>query len=528
MSAEVLIPIAVFAPLVGTLLILLSGDERPNQRDVMMVLTSAVTFAAVAGILPEVNAGGRPRVELLEIVPNLPLAFEVEPLGMLFALIASFLWIITSFYGIGYMRGHHEEKQTRFFACFAIAISAAIAVAFAANMFTLFIAYEVLTLSTYPLVVHHQSHEAQRAGRVYLGILLTTSICFQLIAILWTWFATGTLDFTPGGILAGHVDGPELGILLFLYLYGIGKAALMPIHGWLPAAMVAPTPVSALLHAVAVVKAGVFTVLKVVIYIFGPAHLRETGVSEWFVYVAGFTIIAASCIALTKDNLKARLAYSTVSQLSYIVMGAALATPLAIMGSAMHIAMHAFGKITLFFCAGAILVAAHKTEVSQLNGLGRKMPFTFFAFFLGALCVIGVPPMGGIWSKWHLLMGAYQGGQEVAVVVLLVSTLLNIAYLLPPVVRAFLLPPKDDHPDDHAGNHAEGLPNGHAAGLPNGHAAGLPNGHAAGPASGIKEAPIFCVVPLTLTALGCVMLFFLAQPLFGLLEGILEAGAVLP
>jgi multicomponent Na+:H+ antiporter subunit D len=527
MSAETLIPIAIFAPLVGMVLIVLSGEERPNQRDAMMVLTSIVTFAAVAGIVPEVDAGGRPRVELLEIVPGLPIAFEVEPLGMLFGLIASFLWIVTSFYGIGYMRGHHEQKQTRFFACFAVAIAAALGVAFAANMFTLFVAYEVLTLSTYPLVAHHQDHEGQRGGRVYLGILLTTSICLQLIAIVWTWVAAGTLDFTAGGILAGRVQGPELAILFFLYMYGIGKAALMPIHSWLPAAMVAPTPVSALLHAVAVVKAGVFTVLKVAIYIFGLEHLLETGVSQWFVYVAGFTIIAASCIAITKDNLKARLAYSTVSQLSYIVLGAAVATPFAILGSAMHIAMHAFGKITLFFCAGAIMVATHKTKISQLNGLGRRMPFTFFAFFLGALCVIGAPPLGGIWSKWHLLMGAYDGGQIIAVAVLLLSTVLNIAYLLPPVVRAFLLPPKaePDHGDGSAAGHGGGHGEGHGEG--HGDAPGDHGSDHRGDdrGRGIREAPALCVVPLSLTALGCLILFFLAEPLFGLLEGITEQGA---
>ncbi len=501
-AADLILP-AVLAPLVGTFLILVAGDERPNLRDTIMVMASVVTFAAVAGIYPEVSAGGLPRLEVLQIVPGLPIAFEVEPLGMLFALIASFLWIVTSFYAIGYMRGHHEGNQTRFFACFAIAISAAIAVAFSANMFTLFFAYEVLTLSTYPLVVHHQDQEARRAGRTYLGILLTTSICFLLIAILWTWVAAGTLDFRPGGILAGRVEGPELGILLFLYMYGIGKAALMPIHRWLPAAMVAPTPVSALLHAVAVVKAGVFTVLKTIVYIFGSANLQATGVSEWLLYVAGFTVIAASCVALTKDNLKARLAYSTVSQLSYIVLGAALATPWAIMGAAMHIAMHAFGKITLFFCAGAIMVASHKTKVSQLDGLGRRMPFTMLAFLLGALCVIGVPPLGGFWSKWHLVTGAFDAGEGLIVAVFLISTLLNVAYLLPPVVRAFLLPAKPDEARD--GHHDEAHHDDHGDGR-----------------GGIREAPLFCVVPLCLTAAGSVALFFYVQPLFDLLYGILE------
>ncbi len=522
MNAADLILVAVFAPLVGAFLILVAGDQRANLRDTLMVLASVATFVPVATILPEVSAGGLPRVDVVEVVPGLPIAFEVEPLGMLFALIASFLWIITSFYAIGYMRGHHEGNQTRFFACFAIAISAAIGVAFAANMFTLFFAYEVLTISTYPLVAHHQDSEAQRAGRTYLGILLTTSICLQLVAIIWTWFAAGTLDFTPGGILAGKVTGPELGVLLFLYMYGIGKAALMPIHSWLPAAMVAPTPVSALLHAVAVVKAGVFTVLKVIIYIFGTETLRTTGVSEWLIYVAGFTIVAASCIALTKDNLKARLAYSTVSQLSYIVIGAALATPWAIMGAAMHIAMHAFGKITLFFCAGAIMVATHKTEISQMHGLGRRMPFTMGAFLLGALCVIGIPPFGGFWSKWHLVGGALDAGEMLVVAVLLISTLLNVAYLLPPVLYAFLLPPKPDDHDLEVGHHQH---HGEAVAL---HSyGGEGHGHRdLEKRGGIREAPLFCVVPLCLTALGTIALFFYVEPLFGLLYGIIEAGTV--
>ncbi len=480
-----------------------------------MVMASVVTFAAVAALYSEVAAGGQPRLELIEVVVGVPIAFEIEPLGMLFALIASFLWILTSFYAIGYMRGHHEGNQTRFYACFALAIFAAVAVAFSANMFTLFFAYEVLTISTYPLVVHHQNQEAKRAGRVYLGILLTTSICFQLLAILWTWSVAGTLDFTPGGILNGKVSDFALGMLLFLYMYGIGKAALMPIHRWLPAAMVAPTPVSALLHAVAVVKAGVFTVLKVIIYIFGPATLQETGVSQWLVYVAGFTVIAASCVALTKDNLKARLAYSTVSQLSYIVLGAALATPWAIIGAAMHIAMHAFGKITLFFCAGAIMVASHKTKVSQLDGLAWKMPFTMGAFLFGALCVIGVPPLGGFWSKWHLLTGAFAEEQFLVVALFLLSTLLNAAYLLPPVIRAMILPPAPEAHHDDAGEHQAA----HAPG--EGHyAADDRDGQRAG--GGLAEAPVFCVVPLCLTAAGAVALFFFVEPLLDLLSSIIQ------
>ncbi|MEX2614679.1 MAG: monovalent cation/H+ antiporter subunit D family protein [Alphaproteobacteria bacterium] len=505
MSTEYLILLGLAIPLTGSVLILLTGNW-PNLREFVTLATAVSLFAVVVQLVPEVNAGGRPGVTLIQLLPGLEIRFEIEPLGMMFACVSSGLWIINSFYSIGYMRAHHERKQTRFYACFALAIFGAFGVATAGNMLTLFFFYEVLTISTYPLVAHSETEEAKQSARIYLGLLMGTSIGLQLIAIVWTWFATGTLDFRDGGIISGHVEGALVSVLLLLYMYGIGKAALMPFHRWLPTAMVAPTPVSALLHAVAVVKAGVFTVLKVVIYIFGPATLASGEAGEWLLYIAGFTVIAASCVALTKDNLKARLAYSTVSQLSYIVLGAAIATPWAIMGAAMHIAMHALGKITLFFCAGAIMVATHKTNVSQMDGLGRKMPFTMLAYLIGALCVIGVPPLGGFWSKWHLVSGAFDAGMWLVVTVFLVSTLLNVAYLLPPVVRAFLLPPKpEDEAHDHGNDHAHGGDGGAAKG-------------------GIQEAPLFCVVPLCLTALGSIALFFYVEPLMGLLQGIFDAG----
>jgi multicomponent Na+:H+ antiporter subunit D len=371
-------------------------------------------------------------------------------------------------------------------------------IAFAGNMLTLFIFYEALTLSTYPLVTHKQNDDAKRAGRIYLGILLTTSIGMLLLATLWTWAATGTLDFRPGGILAGKVEGPLVGILLALYMFGIGKAALMPFHRWLPAAMVAPTPVSALLHAVAVVKAGVFTVMKVVVYIFGIDFLSTTGASEWLIWVAATTLLLASVVALTKDNLKARLAYSTVSQLAYVVLGAALATSMGVIGGSMQIVMHAMGKITLFFCAGAIYTATHKTEISQLDGLGRVMPFTFGAFLVGALSIIGLPPLGGSWSKWYLIVGAADAGQMAMIGVLLISSLLNVAYLLPVAARGFFVPnPNTVEDPSLVGEKSGGIR-----------------------WSDIEEAPFFCVLPLCLTALGCLLLFFYADSVYSLLAPI--------
>ncbi len=486
MNPSTAILVALVLPMLGALLISLTGS-RPNLRESVTLATGGILFLVVASILPSVLDGGRPEVEVLEVMPGLALAFKVEPLGMLFSLVASGLWIVTSLYAIGYMRGHHEKNQTRFYVFFAVAISAALGVAFARNMFTLFIFYEMLTLSTYPLVTHHRSEDAKRSGRIYMGILMSTSIGLLLLGMIWTWHLTGTLEFTPGGILEGKASSTIIGVLLALYAFGTGKAALMPFHRWLPAAMVAPTPVSALLHAVAVVKAGVFTVMKVVVYLFGTDLLSSTGLSIWLMYVAGATILIGSLVALTKDNLKARLAYSTISQLSYIVLGAALANDWGVIGGSMHIAMHAVGKITLFFCAGAIMVASHKTEISDMAGIGRTMPVTMVAFFIGAVSVIGLPPMGGSWSKWYLALGAADAHQNILVAVLMISSLLNIAYLMPIVARAFFIAPNG--PPEH---------------------------------EGIHEAPVLCVVALCLTAAGCVGLFFYAGDLYRLLMPIVQ------
>jgi len=437
MSAAPALALAV--PAAGAVLIAASG-RWPNLRETVTLATAAALFAVVAGLVPGVLAGERPAATLLAMLPGLALELRVEPLGMLFALVASGLWIVNSIYSIGYMRANDERHQTRFYVYFAVALAATMGIAFAGNLVTLFLFYEALTLSTYPLVAHHDTPEAKRAGRVYIGVLIGTSIAFLLLAIVWTWALAGTVEFRPGGILGGKAANATIGALLALYVFGIGKAALMPVHRWLPAAMVAPTPVSALLHAVAVVKAGVFAIVKVVVYVFGVDGIAGLAGVDWLPVVSGFTIVAASIVALRSDNLKRRLAYSTVSQLSYVVLAAALLTPLSVIGAALHIAAHAFGKITLFFAAGAIYTAAHKTEVSQLDGIGRRMPWTMAAFAVGSLSMIGLPPTAGFVSKWFILAGAMSAGHWMAVTVIVASTLLNAGYFLPIVWRAFFRP----------------------------------------------------------------------------------------
>ncbi len=478
MSDPLLLVLIVLTPLIGAILVIITG-RWPNLREAVSLATGAILITEVALLAPAVRAGETPGVLLAIPVPGVPLALQLEPLGLLFALIASTLWIVTTIYAIGYMRGHGESHQTRFYAFFAIAISATMGVALAQNLFTLFLFYELLTVSTYPLVTHAGTDEARRGGRVYLGILMGTSMGFLLLAVIWTWQLTGTTGFKAGGILAGQASPLIIGILYALFAFGIGKAALMPFHRWLPAAMVAPTPVSALLHAVAVVKAGVFAILKITVYVFGIDLLADNRASSLILWVAAITIIGASLVALNQDNLKRRLAYSTISQLSYVVLGAVLANAAGITGAAVHIATHAVGKITLFFCAGAILVAAHKTRVSELDGLGRQMPVTMGAFLIASLSIAGLPPMAGLWGKWYLAIGAFDAGYGVLVGILMLSTLLNLAYLLPIPLRAFFAnaPQRDTQ---------------------------------------LKEAPLPCLIGIGLTTTACVVLFFFPGPIYRL------------
>jgi len=447
-SDATLIALALATPLAGAALIGLVG-RWPNLRESVTLVTAGLLVTWVWSLLPTVMAGGRPSLAVGEMMPGFAIAFEVEPLGMLFAALASLLWIVNSVYSIGYMRGNREGHQTRFYACFAIALASAMGVAFSGNLLTLFLCYEVLTVSTYPLVAHKGDAATVRSARVYLGILIGASIGLFLPAILWTYSVAGSGDFTPGGILEGHLDGPAVGLLLALYVFGIAKAAVMPVHRWLPAAMVAPTPVSALLHAVAVVKAGVFTITKVITYVFGLDFLVGQPSASWLAPLAAFTILGASAVALAQTNLKRMLAYSTISQLSYIVMAASVLKPLSEIGAAVHMVSHAFGKITLFFAAGAIYVASKKTELYQLHGIGRRMPWTMTAFTIGALSMIGVPPTAGFVSKWYILGGSLEAENLLAVFTLVGSTVLNAAYFLPIVYRAWLRPESTPPARDH-------------------------------------------------------------------------------
>jgi multicomponent Na+:H+ antiporter subunit D len=397
---------------------------------------------AAALLLPAVVAGASVEIALLELAPGLDLLLRVDALGLTFGLLAAGLWTVTGVYNAGYARADQLRHRQRYFGSFAASIGAAMGVAFAGNLLTFFLFYELLTLCTYPLVVHKESEKAFAAGRRYLLFALGGGLAL-LTAIAWTWQLTGTLDFVAGGFLHGQASTLVLAALFALFVTGVAvKSAVMPLHAWLPAAMVAPTPVSALLHAVAVVKAGVFGMMRMLGFVFGPASLAQFDGAQLLAGLAGATIIIGSLIALRQDNLKRRLAYSTVVHLSYIVLGAALVAPFGMIGSVMHMVNHGLAKITLFFCAGAIYVTTHRENISQFAGLGRQMPWTFGAFTIGSLALVGVPGLSGFIGKFFLARGSIEAGDMVALGIILGASLLTAAYLLPIVRIAFFPGPQ--------------------------------------------------------------------------------------
>ncbi len=491
-SPEISLALLLLIPLAASGLTGLCG-QRPNLREAITFIASFALLAIVIHLIGFVAAGQRPELYLGSFAGDFEFKLILEPLGAVFAAIASSLWILNSLFTMGYMRGNNEKNQTRFFLFVAIAIAAVMGIAASGNLITLFIFYEVLTLSTLPLVAHKGDAKARKGGTIYGLILMGTSLAFLLPAVIGTHVIAGTTDFQVGGVFPSGTSLLTTSILLFLFAFGIGKAALMPVHPWLPNAMVAPTPVSALLHAVAVVKAGVFTMIKVVTLIFGPSLAAATPMSTVLSWVAAISIVVASLIALRQDNLKARLAYSTVSQLAYVTLGAMLAAPAAIIGGALQIVMHAWGKITLFMCAGAIYTVTHRTNISQLDGLGRSMPWVFGAFLIGALSIIGAPPLGGSWPKYFLMVGALDSGKAILIAALIVSSILNVIYLIPVAARGFLKPPAD--PDIDAKITAQ------------------------------KGAYKWVIIPPVLTAFGAFILFFFSGPIIDFLMPILPDGA---
>jgi formate hydrogenlyase subunit 3/multisubunit Na+/H+ antiporter MnhD subunit len=469
--------LALACPAFAAILILMCR-KRPNLRESWTLIASLLQFGIILSMAPAILAGQRVESYFFrEVFSQVNFGSSVDAFGLLFAITSSFLWILVSIYSIGYMRTLQEHAQTRYYFCFSLAILGAVGVAFSGNLVTFFVFYEILTLSTYPLVAHEESAEALFAGRKYLAYLLTSGV-FLLMTIVLNYSLAGTTDFTPGGIRAlAQVSQSTLTLLFIFFILGFMKAAYIPFHSWLPTAMVAPTPVSALLHAVAVVKAGVFGIVRTVGYIYGIDLMQELNLGVWLASFAAVTMIGASLFAITQDNLKKRLAYSTISQLAYIVFGVALLNPAGITGAMLHIPFHGFMKVTLFLCAGSILVASGKKNISEMAGIGRTMPITMLAFIVGALGMCGAPPTCGFISKWFLGLGTIEAGSLFFLAVLLISSLLDVVYFFPIIYIAYF---------GHCERDISHLSGGRK----------------------IKEAPLAIVIPLSITALLSIIFCF--------------------
>jgi multicomponent Na+:H+ antiporter subunit D len=470
--------LVILCPAIAALLISIFRNQ-PNIREMWTIAASGAMFALVLSMAPAIVNGEKLSFIIFPTMfENINFGFNVDAFGLIFAITTSSLWILVSFYSIGYMRSLNEHSQTRFYFFFCLAILGALGVALSANLFTLFIFYEIITVSTYPLVIHEQTPDALKAGHKYFIYLLTSGV-FLLFAIIFTYYLTGTTNFTPGGItaLASATQIAAI-VIFFCFLLGFLKSAWMPFHSWLPSAMIAPTPVSALLHAVAVVKAGVFGIVRVVCYIYGVDLMHELNLWLILACIAGFTMLVASFFAIAQDDLKKRLAYSTISQLSYILLGAAMVTQSGVSAAMLYIPFHGYMKITLFMCAGAIMVASGKKKISEMVGIGKTMPVTMLAFSVGAIGMVGLPPICGFISKLFLCFGAWELFSPynwIFLAVILTSSLLDVIYFFPIIHAAFFKDPIGGR--DTSGGYT------------------------------VKEAPRFMLVPLVITAAFSIIFF---------------------
>lgn len=441
MSLNQWLPLWVLASsLLPGLLIFALPENKHCTRTVLNLSSALIKLALVAWM-----AWGVYHQQVYEIrlalLPSLDLVLRVGPLALFFIVLSSGLWLLTTIYAIGYLEG--SPNRSRFFGFFSLCVTSTVGLAMAGNLFTFLLFYEMLTLATYPLLVHRGTEAARRAGRSYLAYTVSGGALF-LAGTVWLYSLTGTLEFIPQGFVSGldTAHHPALVAIFVLLIAGLGvKAALVPLHGWLPQAMVAPAPVSALLHAVAVVKAGAFGIVRVVYEVYGVEFASELGVTYPLAMVAAFTIIYGSLRALFQDDLKRRLAFSTVSQVSYIALGVAIVGPIATIGGLVHLIHQGLMKITLFFCAGNLSETLGIHKVSEMNGVGRRMPWTMVAFTIGALGMIGLPPFAGFVSKWYLSLGALEAGRDWVILLLVGSSLLNAAYFLPILHAAWFREP---------------------------------------------------------------------------------------
>jgi multicomponent Na+:H+ antiporter subunit D len=443
-STVVLLGIVLSSFVTGCVIFFL-GEESHRLRTALNLFGAGMKIVLVAVLLEGVFSGETFEWSW-EMAPGVVLALGADANSVLFVTLSSVLWLLTTIYAVGYLED--SPNRSRFFGFFSLCVTATVGIALAANLITFLVFYELLTISTFPLVVHRGTQKATRAGVVYLAYTLSGGAVL-LAAVAWLYSLAGTVPFVErGSVSAVMATNPiELKIIFFMLVAGLGvKSALVPLHGWLPKAMVAPAPVSSLLHAVAVVKAGAFGIVRVVYDVYGIETAQQLGVLRPLAFVAAFTIVYGSLRALFQDELKKRLAYSTVSQVSYITLGTAIFGPMATIGGIVHLVHQGIMKITLFFCAGNYAETLGIHRVSEMNGVGRRMPWTTLAFTVGSLGMIGVPPFAGFVSKFYLKKGGIAAGEEWVTLVLAASSLLNAAYFLPILYRAWFLDPEPEWP----------------------------------------------------------------------------------
>jgi len=439
--------LVVLTSLGAAVLIFIAGEQRQRLRIAINLVAAGLKLALIGVLLLAVRSG-ESFIWRLPLLPGLDLVLQVDALMLLFSTLSAVLWLLTTIYAIGYLE--RSPHRARFFGFFSLCVAGTMGVAAAGNLFTFFVFYELLTLATWPLVAHRGTRDSLRGAASYLRYTLLGSSLF-LAGLVWLHVLAGPQDFLAKGLISDLLDadqGAQRSIFLLL-LFGLGvKAALLPLHGWLPKAMVAPAPVSALLHAVAVVKAGAFGIVRLVYDVFGPERMQALGMDVLLALLASATILYGSLMALRQDDLKKRLAWSTVSQVSYIALGAAIAGPLATVGGLVHLVHQGLMKITLFFCAGNYAERLGVKKISQLDGIGRRMPWASAAFTAGALGMIGLPPLAGFVTKFHIGAGAVAAGWHWVIAVLVASTLLNAAYFLPVLRRIWFGDPPSAWPEE--------------------------------------------------------------------------------
>lgn len=441
----------IFLPFLVAVLIALIGERKDYLRNGLLMAISSYNFVIVL-YYSEPILSGQLAPYVLADLDFFQLAFHVDALSLLMGSVITFLWIFTSSFSIGYMAGEHSLP--RYFTSLTVCLGATMGIIFSANLMSFFIFYEMLTIAVYPLVIHEETEEALRAGVVYLVYLLSGGTLL-FFAIILTYFLTGgNLTFAVGGIPQLAQQKPMiLYFLFFLFVTGLGvKGALVPLHIWLPRAMIAPTPVSALLHAVAVVNVGLYGFIRMIYNVFGPTLFERLNMDTYLAIPASITIVLAAMAALRVNKIKKLLAYSTINQLSYVILGASSLHTMALMGALIHVVYHSVMKITLFYSAGTIMKRTGKTHIQQMSGLAKIMPVTCAAFTVGALGISGLPPIAGWISKWYLIEGFLDIGRPWHASIFIVSTIIEIGFLSPPILYAYFGGKHDHHEQSQAGS----------------------------------------------------------------------------